>query len=406
MELLADKYDMVMTNGSTLRDLTTEDPGHLAQYDLVHIQGYPGPKAFWEQTHQVRRCAVTMHAMYELWYPTTDFKELSKEPNLVPGIPKLYPRRRPRWVTKDMFECWDAVCGISQEICATVVQQKLAPAAFWTPDSVDTVQFSPLEVKKSGPLRVGFLGVKNGVWPFSEDWVKGRSFIAEACRLAGLVFDPRLRDVNGLKHHEVPDYLRGLDLYVGFSPYEGCGLPVVEAAACGIPVVMSKFGDWPAMVQHDFTGFLVRERTLEALTEQLIRARDADYGRDRLEWMGQNGRVLAETFWDGAFAARQVDEVWQRMLSVTDSKRKNANGSIGFRPAPGQRVPASWPPAGAPAETEQLLNGELTLDKPLPVPLERDWNTRRGFLGTVGDMRVVVKTSNQRCTLNCRVEIQ
>jgi glycosyltransferase involved in cell wall biosynthesis len=101
---------------------------------------------------------------------------------------------------------------------------------------------------------------------------------------------------------EIPDaelvrLYRGARCVVYASLYEGFGLPVLEAMASGTPVVASRLGGLPEVVEHGVTGFLVEPGNVDEL-----RARLAELLGDRrlAEQLGRNARErVLETFtWD------------------------------------------------------------------------------------------------------------
>jgi len=89
-------------------------------------------------------------------------------------------------------------------------------------------------------------------------------------------------------------YYRGLDIYVNTSLHEGLPLTVLEAMACGIPVVAAEVGGIPEVVRHGEHGFLVegrQARTFAACCERLIE------DRALRRTMGQSARArVAEAF--------------------------------------------------------------------------------------------------------------
>jgi glycosyltransferase involved in cell wall biosynthesis len=65
-------------------------------------------------------------------------------------------------------------------------------------------------------------------------------------------------------------YYRSLDLYLNTSRHEGIPLSVIEAMACGTPVVSSAVGGIPEIVTHGEHGFLVEGRDAGRFAERCI----------------------------------------------------------------------------------------------------------------------------------------
>lgn len=81
-----------------------------------------------------------------------------------------------------------------------------------------------------------------------------------------------------LGHREdAPRVLKALDVYVSSSWSEGLGTSVLEALACGVPVVATAAGGVPEMVIDEETGLLVPARDPERLAAAIGRMlRDKD----------------------------------------------------------------------------------------------------------------------------------
>ncbi|MBN1504080.1 MAG: glycosyltransferase family 4 protein [Candidatus Eisenbacteria bacterium] len=93
------------------------------------------------------------------------------------------------------------------------------------------------------------------------------------------------------------------------SPKEGWGLTVVEANACGVPVVASRSPGLVDSVRDDRTGFLVKHGSVEQLAARLVEVLVDRQLRERLsagaiEW-------AARFSWDtcGALSADVIEEV-------------------------------------------------------------------------------------------------
>ncbi|HZN56271.1 MAG TPA: glycosyltransferase [Candidatus Polarisedimenticolaceae bacterium] len=88
---------------------------------------------------------------------------------------------------------------------------------------------------------------------------------------------------------EVGDALGSFDTYVHFSKErEGCSNAILEAMACGLPVIATDVGGNRELVVDGTTGILVPEEDVEAVTRGLMRLAGDPALRERL------GRAAAE----------------------------------------------------------------------------------------------------------------
>jgi len=72
-----------------------------------------------------------------------------------------------------------------------------------------------------------------------------------------------------IPHHAMPDYYAQIDLYVCVSKIEGTPNPVLEAMACGVPVVTTDVGIVPQVFGEQQRRFVLPERSKEALMDKL-----------------------------------------------------------------------------------------------------------------------------------------
>ena len=76
----------------------------------------------------------------------------------------------------------------------------------------------------------------------------------------------------------VADWLNASDIFVLSSAFEGMALSMVEALACGVPVVTTRVGEAPRVITHASHGRIVDDRTPESLAaavaEVLVQERD------------------------------------------------------------------------------------------------------------------------------------
>lgn len=110
---------------------------------------------------------------------------------------------------------------------------------------------------------------------------------------------------------DVPGLLRTADVFVSGSRWEGMPNAVLEAMACGVPVVATAVGGCRELVLHEQTGLLVNPCDAQALAAALGRVlTDADareeYGRQARR------RVLEHFSWERN--AEQHAELYRELL--------------------------------------------------------------------------------------------
>ena len=81
-----------------------------------------------------------------------------------------------------------------------------------------------------------------------------------------------------------------LFFFVSPSEYEGFGLAVVEALACGLPVVVTSVGIAPEIIQHGVNGFLFPPKDRQALVPAI---EECVAQRSRWEDIGRRARESA-----------------------------------------------------------------------------------------------------------------
>ena len=121
--------------------------------------------------------------------------------------------------------------------------------------------------------------------------------------------------VGKVEQHLLPIYYSAADVCVVPSHYESFGLVALEAMACGTPVVASRVGGLPTLVQHGRTGYLMNGRCPEPLADSLeIILSSAPLQRS----MGFAARQRAEDMgWERV--AEQIEFLYEDLVNDTSS---------------------------------------------------------------------------------------
>ena len=135
----------------------------------------------------------------------------------------------------------------------------------------------------------------------SDDYI--RELRREGDRLLG----DRLRFVG--PRDDVPEVLRAVDVLVNASEAEPFGLTLIEAQACGIPVIAMRSGGAPEVVVDGVTGVVVPPDDDRALATAIDRILGDDDGRRA---MGAAARRHAEADHDIRAQADRIVEIYRR----------------------------------------------------------------------------------------------
>ena len=93
---------------------------------------------------------------------------------------------------------------------------------------------------------------------------------------AGAAEDPECRNMlfkGRLKHEEVPIYLNAADVFVLPTLHEGCCNSIVEAMACGLPIISSNLPfNWDILNENN--SIMVNPNSIEEIAKAIVTLRD------------------------------------------------------------------------------------------------------------------------------------
>ena len=109
--------------------------------------------------------------------------------------------------------------------------------------------------------------------------------------------------------HDIKSFMEGIDVFVLPSLWEGFGYVLVEAMACGKPVVAFDTSSNPEIIVNDKTGFLVAPYNTDALADRLEQLATNKVLRSSL---GSTGRQRVEQH----FSIDKTTEALTRLLTA------------------------------------------------------------------------------------------
>jgi glycosyltransferase involved in cell wall biosynthesis len=115
-----------------------------------------------------------------------------------------------------------------------------------------------------------------------------------------------------IPNDEIPEYLNSADVYVSTSLSDaGLAGSTAEAMACGLPVIITDFGDNGKWVEDGTNGFLVPLKDPEALASRIIHLIHNKETRDKF---GQINRQIIEERNDWQKEMRKVEELYESLM--------------------------------------------------------------------------------------------
>jgi len=246
-----------------------------------------------------------------------------------------FPHRSPlhKLLIQSNLSAADWVCATSR-IMAAEVGKYCERLAVVTPFGIDCEQFKPaaptekpnddfvlgtvkglesnsgvdyflravqLLVEKHPRGRLRIIIVGDG--PRRQDFEK----LAERLGLAPLV-----TFVGHVRHDEVPKYMKRFSVYISLSLAESFGVAVLEACACGVPVVVSNVGGLPEVLDNGKIGFLVPPRDIPAAAAILERLYTDGELRRR---SGQQGRSWVMDHYEWSSTARIMEDLYRKAVA-------------------------------------------------------------------------------------------
>ena len=118
-------------------------------------------------------------------------------------------------------------------------KKKYTTQCFLAPGGVDTQIFKPEEKEYPKRPRVGWAGSKTN---FGKD-IRGIPMIQDACDHLGYTFKPAFREDKWRSQKEMVDYFNNdIDIYIDAFQAAGRQNGLLEAGACGVPLVSLPVG--------------------------------------------------------------------------------------------------------------------------------------------------------------------
>ena len=233
----------------------------------------------------------------------------------------------------------DMTTNVSRAAVARYIQAGVAPKKkiAFIPNGVDTSTFKPNEaagrrVRDELDVRESFVWLAVGRFEVAKDYPNMlRAFKEVALKRPEAVLllvgqgsmreeTGKIAEELGLKdkvrflgvRRDVPEVMNAADAYVMSSAWEGLPMVLLEAAACGLPIVATDVGGNSEVVQNKESGCIVPSRDTGALAGAMLRL--TAYSQAERRRMGEAGRGHIEAHYSLERVVDRWEELYKELL--------------------------------------------------------------------------------------------
>ena len=241
-----------------------------------------------------------------------------------------------RWLIKENLRGADRVCSTSQAMARETTRYYDGPVEI-TPFGIDCDQFRPQSDAKhfSDDFVVGAVGWLLPVYGF-EYLIRAFALISERYRrqrrlrlvivgegylrkslealCAELVLADSVNFLGQVPNQKVSEILNSFSVFAAPFLESSFGVSVLEASACGLPVVVSEVGGLPEVIRNGQTGFVVPPANTEAIAHALRQLIEND---DLRRDMGSAGRRFVLENYEWTESASKMERIYESVLSAT-----------------------------------------------------------------------------------------
>ena len=123
--------------------------------------------------------------------------------------------------------------------------------------------------------------------------------------------DEEIRLLGWLPHEELPKYLNEMKLLIIPSYTEGLVNVLLEAMACGTPVLVTAVGAIPDIIKDGENGFILKDNSPETIAKEITKA----LSHPHLEQISTNARALAEKEYTFESAVERYRKIMDEIIS-------------------------------------------------------------------------------------------
>ena len=290
---------------------------HVSRADVVVGSYHVALPAFRQARARGLKTVLNYPIAHHRWQYRFFAEQARKYPQFAAALPQFGPTEEHAAGLDREIELADLILVGSGFVRDSFVSQGIAPEKLRViPYGADAQRFTPPAQPRrgDGPLRllfVGQIGERKGISHLLNAYGRFRKPDTELHLVGNFVagrevyasYRDLYRHTPNVAQQQLPDLMRAADVFVFPTLVEGMPMVVLEAMACGLPVIATPNGPGD-VVRDGIDGFIIPPNDPDALVDRLERLH-AD-PQLRLQ-MGRNAREQAEK-WSWARYAQTAAE--------------------------------------------------------------------------------------------------
>jgi hypothetical protein len=227
------------------------------------------------------------------------------------------------------FDNMDAIAPVLNEMskcfCLVATNNKLYEIAkavnenvYLIPNGIDLDEWIPFGETPERPFTVGFCGnISN---PRYREY-KGYDFVSQACRKAHIPLKNALYQDNQIAHADMRQLFYGvIDCIVHPTMGEGCSNTLMEACACGIPIITTRVAGFHGEMMVDGENVLFVERSAESIQAAIERLKQDASLRQQLSI---GARAFAEKHHNVKGIVKQYEAIFEDCVNKAKERAMN-----------------------------------------------------------------------------------
>jgi glycosyltransferase involved in cell wall biosynthesis len=178
------------------------------------------------------------------------------------------------------------ICTVSKNLCKSMLATGLLGNYTVVPNVVDTEQFCPvskinnslilLHISSMADDHKNISGILETLAELKKEiknfkfYLIGNGSIKYSDKIQKLHLMDQIVLIDQIRYRDIPNYMQQSDLFILFSNYENLPCVILEAFACGLPVISTDVGGISEYFPENF-GCIIKRNDKSALLKNIIK---------------------------------------------------------------------------------------------------------------------------------------